>query len=116
MRNKKTGKLFAEKCVPCEAGEKPLGKPEIENLKKQIAKAWEIINEIKLKRKFKFKNFKESINFINLVAKLAENEGHHPDLYIFYNYVIIELWTHAVHGLSKNDFVLAAKIDKLITG
>lgn len=64
----------------------------------------------KISREFKFKNFKEAMAFVNQVAEIAETEGHHPDLHIYYNRVNIELQTHAVNGLSENDFILAAKI------
>lgn len=66
----------------------------------------------KITKKFKFKNFKEAMAFINKVAELAESEGHHPDIFIFYNRVKFELSTHAIGGLSENDFILAAKINK----
>lgn len=65
----------------------------------------------KISKEFKFKDFKESMAFINKVAELAESEGHHPDIFVFYSRVKLELWTHAVGGLSENDFILAAKIN-----
>ena len=67
----------------------------------------------KIRREFHFKDFKETIGFVNRVARLAEEEGHHPDMFIFYNRLIVELWTHAIGGLSENDFILAAKMDRL---
>ena len=67
-----------------------------------------------LYRKFQFKDFKEAMKFVNDVADIANHEGHHPDIYIFYNIVDLELFTHAVKGLSENDFIMAAKIDKLV--
>ncbi len=68
----------------------------------------------KIRRQFKFKNFREAISFINKVAEIAEKEGHHPDIYIFYNKVQLDLFTHAVGGLSENDFIMAAKINALL--
>lgn len=65
----------------------------------------------KISKEFKFKDFIGAINFVNLVADIAEEEGHHPDIHIDYNKVNLELWTHAINGLSENDFILAAKID-----
>lgn len=70
----------------------------------------------KISREFKFENFKEVMKFVNKAAEIAESEGHHPDFHIFYNRVNIELWTHAVQGLSKNDFIVAAKISNVFKG
>ena len=73
---------------------------------------WEILEEErKIKREFKFKDFRSAMAFANKVADLAEAEQHHPNFYIFYNRVTLELWTHAIGGLSENDFIMAAKID-----
>lgn len=75
---------------------------------------WQIASDSKkISRSFKFKNFREALAFVNKVGELAETEGHHPDIVIHYNIVTLELWTHAVGGLSINDFILAAKIDLL---
>lgn len=75
---------------------------------------WVTVNN-KLKKEFKFQDFKEAMDFVNKVAALAETENHHPDIHIFYNRVIIELWTHSVNGLSEKDFILAFKIEKVAT-
>lgn len=103
--------LTKKKCVPCESGAAPLGGAEIKKYVTQLKNGWEVLNDKKLRREFKFKNFKEALAFVNVVAATAENEGHHPDLHIFYNKVVVELWTHSIGGLSENDFILAAKID-----
>ncbi|MEK7583555.1 MAG: 4a-hydroxytetrahydrobiopterin dehydratase [Patescibacteria group bacterium] len=110
--------LASQKCVPCEGGTPPLESARVDELAKQINPAWAIVpatatDAMRIRRNFKFKNFVEAMKFVNRVAELAEAEGHHPDLHIFYNKVLIELWTHAVSGLSENDFILAAKIDQL---
>jgi len=65
----------------------------------------------KISKEFKFKDFIGAINFVNYIAEIAESEGHHPDIKINYNKVLLELWTHAIGGLSENDFIVAAKID-----
>ncbi len=106
--------LTQKKCVPCEVGTAPLAEAEIQELLPQVDKAWKVIDSKKLEREFVFKDFQEAMGFVNEVAKIAEEEGHHPDLHIFYNKIKIELWTHASNGLSENDFILAAKIDKLL--
>jgi 4a-hydroxytetrahydrobiopterin dehydratase len=106
--------LKSKKCLPCEGGIPKLDKDGINENKKLIHSDWELIEYKKLKRSFKFINFKHTMEFVNMVAVLAEDEGHHPDIYINYGNCIIELWTHAINGLSENDFILAAKIDELI--
>ena len=106
--------LKSKKCVPCEGGVPKLNKDEITEFRKFIHSSWEVIDNKKLKRSIKFVNFKHTMEFVNKVAVLAENEGHHPDMFISYGSCIIEQWTHAINGLSENDFILAAKIDELI--
>jgi len=86
---------------------------EIVKYHKEVNGEWEVIKDHSIKRKFKFKDFKEAMKFVNNVADIANHEGHHPDIYIFYNIVDLELFTHAVKGLSENDFIMAAKIDKI---
>ncbi|MBI3027484.1 4a-hydroxytetrahydrobiopterin dehydratase [Candidatus Woesearchaeota archaeon] len=103
--------LSNKKCVPCEAGTPPLGESEINELFKEIP-TW-TLKDGHLYKKFKFKNFLEAMKFVNAVAGIAEQEHHHPDFCVHYNKVEIELWTHAINGLSENDFIVAAKIEKL---
>ncbi|MBI5139736.1 4a-hydroxytetrahydrobiopterin dehydratase [Candidatus Nomurabacteria bacterium] len=115
--------LLNKKCVPCEGGAKPLPHDEIQNFMNQIS-GWNLNEEqstnlqkfglgAKISKEYKFKDFNEAIKFVNKVALLAESEGHHPDIKINYNKVSLELWTHAIGGLSENDFIVAAKADKL---
>jgi 4a-hydroxytetrahydrobiopterin dehydratase len=106
--------LKSKKCVPCEGGVRKLTIDKITGLKKLIHADWELIETTKIKRSFRFVNFKQTMQFVNKVADLAEDEGHHPDLFVSYGSCIIELWTHAIDGLSENDFILAAKIDELL--
>lgn len=106
--------LSDKKCVACEGGIPPLETEKVKEYMAELGGGWKTENGKKIKKDFKFKDFKEAIIFVNKIAEIAENEGHHPDIHIFYNQVIIELWTHAVGGLSENDFIMAAKIDKLI--
>ena len=101
-------------CIPCEGGVPRMKPEEIVEYQKQIQPEWKVVDNIKLKREFHFKDFKESMEFVNKVADIANAEEHHPDIYIFYSVVKIELWTHAISGLFKNDFIMAAKIEKLI--
>jgi len=104
--------LNLKKCKPCEGGIPTLNQTEIDELKSQIKNDWKLLDN-KLIKEFAFVNFKHTMDFVNEVAVLAEEEGHHPVMHVYYSKVIIEIWTHAINGLSENDFILAAKIDKL---
>lgn len=103
--------LASKKCVPCEGWVPKLSDEKIQELLKEIPN-WELVDG-KLTRTFKFGNFLGSINFVNELSEIAEEEGHHPDINITYNKVKLELTTHAAKGLTENDFVMAAKIDEL---
>ena len=107
--------LTQKHCVPCEGGTPPLSEEKEETLKKQVVQ-WMLFRDgtHRLQRQFKFKNFKEAMIFVNKVAEVAEAEGHHPDVYMFYNRVRLQLTTHAIGGLSTNDFILAVKVDALL--
>ena len=100
-----------KKCVPCKTGE---GKLSIDQIKEYLPAVpnWLLAGD-NLVQEFVFKDFKGSIKFINKVAALAEKEGHHPDLACTYNKVRLQLTTHAAHGLTENDFIMAAKINTL---
>ena len=107
--------LLKKKCVPCEGGVIPFNISEIHKYQKKVD-GWDVIKNNKgvffLEKKFKFKNFLDSQNFINLVGKISEEEGHHPDLSFGWGYAKVTITTHAIEGLSENDFILAAKIDR----
>jgi len=102
-----------KKCVPCEEGGEPLRHSQVLKYLKELGGDWVNLSGAKIRKVFKFKGFKEAMVFINKVADIAEKEGHHPDIYISYSKVTIELSTHAVQGLSENDFILADKIQKI---
>jgi 4a-hydroxytetrahydrobiopterin dehydratase len=106
--------LSEKRCVACEGGIPPLTKLQAEILQKELSLKWSISNDTKqISAEFIVTDFKEAIQLVNEVARIAEEEGHHPDIAIHYNKVLITLWTHAINGLSENDFILAAKIEKL---
>ena len=107
--------LLAKKCVPCEGGTPPLKGEQIQKYLDQLKGGWEVEGEKEIQKKFNFKSFRESIDFVNRVANLAEEENHHPDIHIRYRNVTLDLSTHAIGGLSENDFILASKIDLLYT-
>ena len=106
--------LLSKRCIPCEGGTEPLMRPAAEKLLKEV-NGWQLSGDgKKLSKVYKFVNFAEAMVFANKIAALAEEEGHHPDLSIGWGRVGIELSTHAIGGLSENDFILAAKIDRLV--
>lgn len=107
--------LIAKHCVPCEGGTPPLSETEEQKFHKKTPD-WLLLHDgnHKLRRQFTFKDFKQAMEFVNHVADVAQAEGHHPDIYIFYNKVQLDLFTHAVGGLSENDFIMAAKVDTLL--
>ena len=86
---------------------------EIKKNLEELGSGWELVDTKKIRKDFEFKSFMDSIAFINKVAELAEEEGHHPDMFIYYKKVSLELWTHAIKGLHENDFIMAAKIEQI---
>jgi len=105
--------LAEKECVPCKGGVPPLKGNDLRNLAAQLNPAWQISGEHHLEREFKFKGFREALNFTNRVGELAEEQGHHPDIYLSWGKVKVTIWTHKIDGLTESDFVLAAKIDLL---
>jgi 4a-hydroxytetrahydrobiopterin dehydratase len=105
--------LAQKKCVACEGGVDPLNRVEAEVLMKQL-KQWTLSGDAKwLSKDFKFSDFKEALAFVDKVGAIAESEGHHPDIQLSWGKATVELTTHAINGLSENDFILAAKIDEI---
>lgn len=109
--------LATKKCIPCEAGTPSMTKDEAEQLLGQVSD-WELIDEegkLKIRKRFKFNTYLDGIKFVNQIAKLAEEEGHHPDMLVGWRRVTVNLMTHAIGGLFQNDFVMAAKINQIIS-
>lgn len=106
--------LYQKTCEPCEGGVDPLTRDDFEKYLEQVAK-WDVVdNDTRIEREFKFSDFKQALDFVNKTGEIAEGEGHHPDIQMYnWNRVKITLWTHAIGGLSINDFVVASKIDRL---
>jgi 4a-hydroxytetrahydrobiopterin dehydratase len=104
--------LTEKKCVPCEGGVPALTNDEEDALLGQVG-GWRVDREDMhlLKKEFAFGSFMDAIDFVNKVAVIAEEEEHHPDLYVYFKKVMLTLYTHAINGLSENDFIVAAKID-----
>jgi 4a-hydroxytetrahydrobiopterin dehydratase len=106
--------LTQKRCVPCEGGVPPLNREEVDQFLKALPD-WRVTEDgLRIRREWLAKNFLAGIIFFSKVAQLADEEGHHPDLHLVgYRHVTIEIWTHAIGGLSENDFILAAKIDQI---
>jgi len=107
-------KLSDNRCVPCEGGVSPLKGQELERLKIQLdaeAPGWSLRDAKHLQKEFKFKDFQLALEFVNKVGKIAEANMHHPDIEFGWGFAKILIWTHAINGLSDNDFFLAAKIN-----
>jgi 4a-hydroxytetrahydrobiopterin dehydratase len=104
--------LADQKCVPCRGGTPPLTHEQIQPLLAQLD-GWQVEDDKKLIKAYKLKNWVEAVDFVNRITPVAEAEGHHPDLEVSWGRVRVRLWTHVARGLTENDFVLAAKIDRL---
>lgn len=105
--------LAGRECVPCRGGVPPLKGDEIQDLISKLDQ-WSVVSEHHLTKLYKFRDFKESLAFVNRVGELAEQQGHHPDISFGWGRVEVTIWTHKIDGLTESDFILAAKIDQLI--
>lgn len=105
--------LAHRKCQPCESGQGRLAGAALKDLLKQLPRKWKLVAKKQIEKAFAFPDFKQALAFTNQVGKIAEREGHHPDLFLSYGQVRIQLSTHHAKGLTENDFILAAKIDRL---
>ena|SRR3990167_1184099 len=108
--------LSKKTCTPCQKGTPPLKGGKLDQLYQQLKDGWKIIEEHHLEKEYKFPNFKEALSFTNQLGEIAEQEGHHPDIYLSYGKVKVVLWTHKINGLSESDFILAAKCDTVTGG
>jgi len=102
--------LASKHCVPCHGGVPRLKDEEIGPLLAQLA-GWRVVEEHHLSKEYKFANFAAALDFVNGVGRVAETEGHHPDIEFGWGYARLKIYTHAIDGLSESDFVLAARID-----
>jgi 4a-hydroxytetrahydrobiopterin dehydratase len=114
MSTQTPAELTKKKCVPCEGGVDPVSLPQAEAQLMQLP-GWKLVrNGERIRKEWVVKDFMAGIDFFKRCAEVAEADGHHPDLHLEgYRNVAVELWTHAIGGLSENDFILAAKIDQL---
>lgn len=107
------GPLAQRKCIPCEGGIPKLEPEAIATFLPQLNPAWSVVDGHHLRRNYTFPDFVRALEFINRVGALAEDNGHHPDLFVTWGKAAVELYTHTVGGLTETDFILAAKIDQL---
>jgi 4a-hydroxytetrahydrobiopterin dehydratase len=108
--------LAEKECIPCKGGVPPLKGSELTGLLAQLAGGWQVIDEHHLEKEYRFKNFREALNFTIKVGELAEAQGHHPDIYLAWGKVKLTVWTHKIDGLTESDFVFAAKADMALAG
>jgi 4a-hydroxytetrahydrobiopterin dehydratase len=107
--------LSEKHCVPCRGNVPPLTGDALEALKSQVP-GWEVVKEHHLHKNYTFPDFLKALEFVNRAGAIAEQEGHHPDLYLAWGKVGVEIWTHKINGLTESDFVMAAKIDGIPRG
>jgi 4a-hydroxytetrahydrobiopterin dehydratase len=105
--------LAARACEPCRGDVPPLTRQQIRPLQAQLDPGWEVVDGHHLRREYRFPDFKAALAFVNRVGAMAEEQGHHPDVYLAWGRVRIEVWTHKIDGLAEADFVFAAKCDRL---
>jgi 4a-hydroxytetrahydrobiopterin dehydratase len=100
-------------CIPCKGNMLPLKGESLRQYQNELAGDWKVIDEQRLEKEYKFKNFRQALDFTVRVGELAESVGHHPDIFLAWGQVKLAIWTHKIQGLSEADFVLAAKADRL---
>ena len=104
--------LAQETCIPCRGGVPPLKGEELDALQEKLGNGWQIINEHHLEKEYIFADFRQALDFTVKVGEVAENQDHHPDIYLAWGKVKLTIWTHKIDGLTESDFFLAAKADQ----
>ena len=104
--------LAQENCIPCRGGVPPLKGEELDTLQEKLGNDWQIINEHHLEKEYIFADFRQALDFTVKVGEVAENQGHHPDIYLAWGKVKLTIWTHKIDGLTESDFFLGAKADQ----
>lgn len=103
--------LAKKECIPCKGGVPPLAGDELARLTEELGHDWDVVDGHHLAKIYRFPDFKTALEFVNRVGEIAEEQAHHPDLRLAWGIVGVEIWTHAIDGLTESDFVLAAKIE-----
>lgn len=108
-----SSELAQKECVPCKGGVPPLEGRELRALQEELDAGWQVVEEHHLEKTFDFEDFVGALEFVNRVGELAEEQGHHPDLFLTWGEARVQIWTHKIDGLTESDFILAAKIEEL---
>ncbi len=103
--------LAREECRPCSDSATPLKGDMLRQMQGQLGVGWKVIDEKRLEKQFTFSDFRQALQFTNRVGEIAEQQGHHPDIYLTYGEVRLQIWTHKINGLTESDFTLAAQVD-----
>ena len=104
--------LAQKTCIPCKGGVPPLKGEELDTLEEKLGNDWQIINEHHLEKEYIFTDFRQALDFTVKVGEMAENQGHHPDIFLAWGKVKLTIWTHKIDGLTESDFIFAAKADQ----
>ncbi len=104
--------LAQKECIPCKGGTPPLSEKESSRLLTELGKGWQVIDNHHLEKEYHFKNFKDGLDFTVKVGNIAEEQGHHPDIFLTWGKVKITVYTHKIDGLSESDFIFAAKVEE----
>jgi 4a-hydroxytetrahydrobiopterin dehydratase len=107
-------KLAEQRCKPCEGSVEPIKGEGLKDLQAQLGEGWKVVDEHHLEKSYEFENFRGALDFTNRVGDLAEEESHHPDIFLSYGEVTLKIWTHKMDGLTESDFIFAAKADKVL--
>lgn len=107
-----TAELAKKQCVPCSGGVPPLKGEELHRLHDELNADWQLPGDHHLEKEFMFKDFAEALAFTNKVGEIAEDQNHHPDIYLAYGKVKVQIWTHKIDGLTESDFIFAAKVEE----
>ena len=105
--------LATKQCVPCRGGVPPLKKSALQAMQAQLGGDWKVVDEHHLEKAYRFNDFREALDFTARVGTMAEEQDHHPDIYLAWGKVTLTIWTHKIDGLTESDFVFAAKADAL---
>jgi 4a-hydroxytetrahydrobiopterin dehydratase len=105
--------LAAKSCVPCKGGTPPLKGEALDALRQQLGGDWNVVDEHHLEKQYRLEDFAQALDFVNRVGAVAEEQFHHPDLFLAWGRVGITIWTHKIDGLTESDFVFAAKADRV---
>ena len=107
--------LASKQCVPCRGGVPPLTGDELVTFQQQLGGGWQVVNEHHLEKEYRCDNFRQALDLTVRVGEMAEEQDHHPDIFLGWGLVRVTIWTHKIDGLTESDFVFAAKADQLVS-